>query len=66
MERSRGLIIRARDGVPRRKGSPRGLKARWRFSEITADGFHWIGEERSSDGDPWHITYEHFARRTNP
>lgn len=43
----------------------RGLKARWRFTEITADSFHWIGEKRSSDGDPWQITYEHFARRTD-
>ena len=44
----------------------RGLKARWRFTEITADSFHWIGEERSSDSDPWKITYEHFARRADP
>ena len=44
----------------------RGLKARWRFTEITADSFHWIGEERSSNSDPWQITYEHFARRTDP
>jgi hypothetical protein len=44
----------------------RGLKTRWRFTEITANSFHWIGEERSSESDPWQITYEHFARRTNP
>ncbi|HTV72077.1 MAG TPA: hypothetical protein VMF90_26400 [Rhizobiaceae bacterium] len=46
----------------------RSLKTRWRFTEITPDSFHWIGEERASDGDPWKITYEHFARRisTNP
>lgn len=43
-----------------------GLKTRWRFTEITADSFHWIGEERISDADPWRITYEHFARRTGP
>ena len=43
----------------------RGLKTRWRFTEITTNTFHWIGEERASDGDPWQITYEHFARRTN-
>jgi hypothetical protein len=41
----------------------RGLKTRWRFTEITADSFHWIGEERSSESEPWKITYEHFARR---
>ena len=43
----------------------RGLKARWRFTEITADSFHWIGEERASEDDAWRITYEHFARRTS-
>ncbi len=41
----------------------RGMKTRWRFTEITSDSFHWIGEERTSDSDPWRITYEHFARR---
>lgn len=41
-----------------------GRKARWRFTEITADSFHWIGEERASESDPWRIKYEHFARRT--
>ena len=35
-------------------------------TEITANGFHWIGEERSSESDPWQIAYEHFAHRTNP
>jgi hypothetical protein len=44
----------------------RGLKTRWRFTEITDKSFHWIGEERSSDSDPWQATYEHFARQTNP
>ena len=43
----------------------RGLKTRWRFTEITANSFHWIGEESSSESDPWSITYEHFARRTD-
>ena len=42
----------------------RGLKTRWRFTEITGDSFHWIGEERASEADPWRVTYEHFARRT--
>jgi hypothetical protein len=44
----------------------RGLTIRWRFTEITDNSFHWIGEERSSESDPWRITYEHFGRRTNP
>jgi hypothetical protein len=43
-----------------------GRKTRWRFTEITANSFHWIGEQRPSERDPWQITYEHFARRTNP
>jgi hypothetical protein len=43
----------------------RGLQTRWRFTEITADSFHWIGEERSSESDPWQVTYEHLARRTS-
>jgi hypothetical protein len=44
----------------------RGLETRWCFTEITANSFHWSGEERSSENDPWQITWEHFARRTNP
>jgi len=44
----------------------RGMKTRWRFTGIAADSFHWIGEERASDSDPWQMTYEHFARRTDP
>ncbi|MER9261042.1 hypothetical protein [Mesorhizobium sp. M0619] len=35
-----------------------------RFTEITAASFHWIGEERRAESDPWRVTYEHFARRT--
>jgi hypothetical protein len=42
----------------------RGLMTLWRFTEITTDSFHWIGEERSCDSKPWQVTYEHFARRT--
>ncbi|SFO54922.1 hypothetical protein SAMN03159463_02213 [Mesorhizobium sp. NFR06] len=41
----------------------RGMQTRWRFTEITADSFHWIGEERAADSEPWRMTYEHFARR---
>ncbi|WP_156938231.1 hypothetical protein [Mesorhizobium sp. WSM3626] len=42
----------------------RGLQTRWRFTGITANSFHWIGEERPSESDPWQITYEHLAHRT--
>jgi len=41
----------------------RGLQARWRFTEITADSFHWIGEERAGGSAPWRVTWEHFARK---
>lgn len=41
----------------------RGMKTRWRFTEITDGSFHWIGEERSSESEPWRVTYEHFVRR---
>ena len=41
------------------------LKTRWRFTEISAVSFHWVGEEKSFESDPWRITYEHFACRTS-
>lgn len=43
----------------------RGLGARWRFTEITGDSFHWIGEERSSESESWKVTWEHWARRVD-
>jgi hypothetical protein len=43
-----------------------GLQTRWHFTEIAANSFHWIGEERTSESGSWRITYEHFARRTIP
>ena len=42
----------------------RGLATRWRFTEITPDSFHWLGERRRSDGDDWLLEVEFFARRT--
>ena len=41
----------------------RGLETRLRFTEITPDGFHWLGERRRSDGDDWWLEVEFFARR---
>ena len=43
-----------------------GMKTRWRFTEITSDSFHWIGEERTSASERWRISYEHWAVRTWP
>ena len=41
-----------------------GLFTRWRFTEITAQSFHWLGE-RSTDGATWQLRAEFFARRTD-
>ena len=39
-----------------------GGKSRWRFTEITANSFHWLGE-RSVDGTSWKLLTEYYARR---
>jgi len=40
-----------------------GAKVRWRFTEITSDAFHWIGEQSPDGGASWQIVIEFFARR---
>lgn len=40
-----------------------GARVRWRFTEITADTFHWIGERSEDDGRTWKLVVEFFARR---
>jgi hypothetical protein len=40
-----------------------GTPTRWRFTEITADSFHWIGEALESDGKTWKLEGEFRARR---
>lgn len=42
---------------------PDGTPTRWRFTEITRDSFHWIGEALNSDGDTWRVEGEFRARR---
>ena len=37
--------------------------ARWSFTEITPDSFHWIGEKSLDDGATWKKEIEMFARR---
>lgn len=37
---------------------------RWRFTEITQNSFHWIGEHSRDDGKSWRLQAEYFARRT--
>lgn len=42
----------------------RGENVRWRFTEITNDSFHWIGEH-AADGQRWQTEVEFFARRVS-
>jgi hypothetical protein len=41
----------------------RGLETRWRFTEITPDSFHWLGECKKAADDEWRLETEYFARR---
>lgn len=40
-----------------------GVALRWRFTEITGDSFHWIGEHRPGGRAPWRPMAEYFVRR---
>lgn len=40
-----------------------GTATRWRFTEITADSFHWIGEALEPDGQTWKLEGEFRGRR---
>lgn len=40
-----------------------GTPTRWRFTEITPDSFHWIGEALAADGATWLVEGEFLARR---
>lgn len=40
-----------------------GTPTRWRFTEITTDSFHWIGEALEPDGQTWKLEGEFLARR---
>jgi hypothetical protein len=40
-----------------------GTPTRWRFTEITPDSFHWIGEALEDDGSTWKTEGEFRARR---
>lgn len=42
---------------------PDGIPTRWRFTEITPDSFHWMGEAMESDGQTWKLEGEFRARR---
>jgi hypothetical protein len=40
-----------------------GTQTRWRFTEITPDSFHWLGEAMQPDGKTWKLEGEFRARR---
>jgi hypothetical protein len=42
-----------------------GTPIRWRFTEITTDSFHWIGEALNTDGRTWRLEGEFLARRVD-
>ena len=42
---------------------PDGTTTRWRFTEITKDSFHWLGESLNADGTTWTLEGEFRARR---
>ena len=42
---------------------PNGTPTRWRFTEITPDSFHWIGEALQPDGRTWKLEGEFRAKR---
>jgi hypothetical protein len=40
-----------------------GAAVRWRFTEITPNSFHWLGERSPDGGANWQLQAEFFARR---
>jgi hypothetical protein len=42
---------------------PDGTTTRWRFTEIAADAFRWLGESLQPDGRTWTLEGEFRARR---
>lgn len=42
---------------------PDGTPTRWRFTKITPDFFHWIGEALMPDGRTWRLEGEFLAKR---
>lgn len=42
---------------------PDGTPIRWRFTDITPESFHWIGEALEPDGKTWRVEGEFRAKR---
>ncbi|QCP48989.1 hypothetical protein FAZ95_07215 [Trinickia violacea] len=43
-----------------------GTATRWRFTEITPDSFHWIGDALAPGATAWRLEGEFLATRTGP
>ena len=41
-----------------------GIALRWRFTAITPESFHWIGERSADEGVTWRLQVDILARRT--
>jgi hypothetical protein len=54
---------RIRDEIVQTGARPDGTATRWRFTEITADSFRWIGEALEPDGRTWKVEGQFSARR---
>ncbi|HEV7919438.1 MAG TPA: hypothetical protein VGR02_01470 [Thermoanaerobaculia bacterium] len=44
---------------------PDGTLIRWRFTEMTADSFRWLGEALNADGATWRLEAEFRGRRAD-
>jgi hypothetical protein len=59
------------DQIGRRQGAdivqigvrPDGVPTRWRFTELTGESFHWLGESLAGDGATWKLEGEFRGRR---
>jgi hypothetical protein len=50
-------------GIVQEGADEAGTPARWSFTEITPNSFHWLGERSLDGGKSWQLQIEFFARR---
>jgi hypothetical protein len=51
------------DEIVQTGARPDGTATRWRFTNLTANSFHWIGEALEADGRTWKVEGEFRGRR---
>jgi hypothetical protein len=61
--RVRRFVGRRIDGEILLEGLDEDPRERWHFREITAESFHWVGEESRDGGHTWQIVDQMLARR---